>query len=95
MPRSRADFYYCIHSLRRFIYKRWRPISYQTAGFTMPPRPLHRRAALPAALALTLAAPLAQGQTPAAPDAAWRRCAALGDDGARLACFDQWAGQQA
>lgn len=61
----------------------------------MPLRSLHRRAVLPAALALTLAAPLAQGQTPAAPDAAWRRCAALGDDSARLACFDQWAGQQA
>ena len=29
-------------------------------------------------------------------DAAWRRCAALsGDNAARLACFDAWAGQQA
>lgn len=61
--------------------------------------PLHRTAALPAALALALTAPLAWGQTPAAAggaDTAWRRCTALnGDDSARLACFDQWAGQQA
>lgn len=57
------------------------------------------------ALALALLAPagaaLAQ-TTPAASnaatgaDTAWRRCAALADDNqARLACFDQWAGQQA
>lgn len=26
---------------------------------------------------------------------AWQRCTALPDDAARLACFDQWAGQQA
>jgi len=64
-----------------------------------------------AALALALLAPAgaalaqstpANAPTPAASsaptsgDAAWRRCAALGDDSqARLACFDQWAGQQA
>lgn len=60
----------------------------------MPTRSLHRTAAL----ALALAAPLTWGQAPTAPatpDAAWRRCAALGDNSARLACFDQWAGQQA
>ena len=32
---------------------------------------------------------------PAANAAAWQRCTALPDDTARLACFDQWAGQQA
>lgn len=54
----------------------------------------------PTLLALALLAPLAHAQAPApaatAPDEAWRRCAALGHDaGARLACFDAWAGQQA
>lgn len=49
----------------------------------------------PTFLALALLTPLAQAQPPA-PDDAWRRCAALGHDaGARLACFDAWAGQQA
>jgi phospholipase A1 len=38
----------------------------------------------------------AASASPAAPDAAWQRCAALGNDpGARLACFDAWASQQA
>ncbi|MCO5109301.1 MAG: phospholipase A [Burkholderiaceae bacterium] len=45
------------------------------------------------ALAALLAGPAAQAQ---APRAAWQRCAAMtGDSTARLACFDQWAGQQA
>ena len=53
-----------------------------------------------AALALALLAPtgaaLAQQAPAASADTAWRRCAALGSDNqARLACFDQWAGQQA
>ena len=68
-----------------------------------PARP--RRMGWPAALALLLAPAAAMAQ--AAPggaatsatgnqDAAWRRCAALsGDNAARLACFDAWAGQQA
>nr|WP_092956229.1 phospholipase A [Paracidovorax konjaci] len=55
------------------------------------------------ALALALCAPagaaFAQNAPPAgAPAAAageaWRRCTALGSSEARLACFDQWAGQQ-
>ena len=68
-----------------------------------PARP--RRMGWPAALALLLppAAAMAQAApggaaTPAtaSQDAAWRRCAALsGDNAARLACFDAWAGQQA
>jgi len=68
-----------------------------------PARP--RRMGWPAALALLLAPAAAMAQTTsggaAAPaagsqDAAWRRCAALsGDNAARLACFDAWAGQQA
>ena len=68
-----------------------------------PARP--RRMGWPAALALLLAPAAAMAQaapggaaTPAAgsQDAAWRRCAALsGDNAARLACFDAWAGQQA
>ena len=68
-----------------------------------PARP--RRMGWPAALALLLAPAAAMAQ--AAPggaatsatgnqDAAWRRCTALsGDNAARLACFDAWAGQQA
>ena len=69
----------------------------------LPARP--RRMGWPAALALLLppAAAMAQAApggaaTPAtaSQDAAWRRCAALsGDNAARLACFDAWAGQQA
>ena len=68
-----------------------------------PARP--RRMGWPAALALLLAPAAAMAQATsggaAAPaagsqDAAWRRCAALsGDNTARLACFDAWAGQQA
>ena len=68
-----------------------------------PARP--RRMGWPAALALLLAPAAAMAQaapggaaTPAtaSQDAAWRRCAALsGDNAARLACFDAWAGQQA
>ncbi|WP_442867350.1 phospholipase A [Acidovorax sp. GBBC 1281] len=52
-------------------------------------------------LALALCAPAgaALAQTPAQTEAAgdaWRRCTAMaGDSTARLACFDQWAGQQA
>lgn len=53
----------------------------------------------PAGAALAQTAPAAGNATTSAPasaDTAWRRCAALGDDNqARLACFDQWAGQQA
>ena len=51
----------------------------------------------PAGAALAQNAPTpASASAPASGDAAWRRCAALGDDNqARLACFDQWAGQQA
>ncbi|WP_287877219.1 MULTISPECIES: phospholipase A [Acidovorax] len=42
------------------------------------------------------AATSANASAPANADNAWRRCAALGNDQqARLACFDQWAGQQA
>ena len=38
----------------------------------------------------------AQPANPAASAAGWRQCAALtGDSQARLACFDQWAGEQA
>ncbi len=59
--------------------------------------------AWPAALVLMLAPAAVMAQATAAsaaasngPDAAWRRCAALsGDNAARLACFDAWAGQQA
>ena len=68
-----------------------------------PARP--RRMGWPAALALLLAPAAAMAQTApggsSAPtagsqDAAWRRCTALsGDNAARLACFDAWAGQQA
>ena len=68
-----------------------------------PARP--RRMGWPAALALLLAPAAAMAQaapggaaTPATgnQDAAWRRCTALsGDNAARLACFDAWAGQQA
>ena len=51
----------------------------------------------PAGAALAQNAPTpASASAPASGDAAWRRCAALADDNqARLACFDQWAGQQA
>ncbi|MDD2545863.1 MAG: phospholipase A [Burkholderiaceae bacterium] len=69
---------------------------------------LPRRALPPALMALACLAPvgaaLAQsvaGPSPVAPppaeaSGAWRRCAVLSDDpSARLACFDQWAGQQA
>ena len=62
-----------------------------------------------AALALALLAPAGAALAQAVPatgnpgtsastraDSAWRQCAALGHDNqARLACFDQWAGQQA
>ena len=68
-----------------------------------PARP--RRMGWPTALALLLGPAAAMAQAApggaAAPaagsqDAAWRRCAALsGDNAARLACFDAWAGQQA
>ncbi|GAA4417323.1 phospholipase A [Acidovorax lacteus] len=62
-----------------------------------------RHAALAlAAAAAALAAPAAWAQAPAAGaaapsgDAAWRRCSAITQDAnARLACFDQWAAQQA
>ena len=72
--------------------------------------PSGRCSAWPAALALLLAPAAAMAQaapsaatsqtstasTASANDAAWRRCAALsGDNAARLACFDAWAGQQA
>ena len=64
----------------------------------MPHRPFRPR--YPTLLALALLSPLAHAQAPAsgaaAPDDAWRRCAALGHHAsARLACFDAWAGQQA
>ena len=64
----------------------------------MPHRPFRPR--YPTLLALALLSPLAHAQAPAsgaaAPDDAWRRCAALSHDAsARLACFDAWAGQQA
>ncbi len=54
----------------------------------------------PAGVALAQTAPAASNATtiaaPTSADNAWRRCAALADDNqARLACFDQWAGQQA
>ncbi len=53
----------------------------------------------PTGAALAQQAPAARPATASAPasaDTAWRRCAALGSDNqARLACFDQWAGQQA
>ena len=53
----------------------------------------------PAGAALAQQAPAAGSATASGPsgaDTAWRRCAALGNDNqARLACFDQWAGQQA
>ncbi|MCM2345232.1 MAG: phospholipase A [Acidovorax soli] len=53
----------------------------------------------PAGAALAQAAPTpgsAAAPAPTGTDSAWRRCAALGNDSpARLACFDQWAGQQA
>lgn len=65
----------------------------------------HRTVALALAVLAPAGAAFAQGTpTPAmAPgssttgdQAAWRRCSALSDDNqARLACFDQWAGQQA
>ena len=62
-----------------------------------PARP--RRMGWPAALALLLAPAAAMAQAApatASQDAAWRRCAASsGDNAARLACFDAWAGQQA
>lgn len=66
----------------------------------MTPSPQHLRCLAPCALALVLVSMGAQAQaasaSPAAPDAAWQRCAALGNDpGARLACFDAWASQQA
>lgn len=49
----------------------------------------------PAAPVLAQSAPAPAG-APAGAETAWRRCAALADDNqARLACFDQWAGQQA
>lgn len=61
--------------------------------------------AWPTALALLLApmapsAVMAQAASPSSTgstsqDAAWRRCAAMSGDNARLACFDAWAGQQA
>ena len=58
----------------------------------------HRYTA-PLALALLTPATLAwaQGASAATPatDPAWRHCAAQPDSAARLACFDQWAGQQA
>ena len=66
-----------------------------------PHRPGLTATALASALAALLAQPLAaQAQTPAAAATpasqdAWRRCAALADNQARLGCFDQWAGQQA
>ncbi len=70
---------------------------------TMPLLPftvLPRTASLATALVLSapMGAALAQ-QAPSAPatggDTAWRRCASITDSGeARLACFDQWAGQQ-
>jgi phospholipase A1 len=63
-------------------------------------RGVHLRAAL--VLAALAPAGAALAQTPAAssasttPDSALSRCTALSnDDQARLACFDQWAGQQA
>lgn len=53
----------------------------------------------PAGVALAQATPADSNASTAAStsaDNAWRRCAALADDNqARLACFDQWAGQQA
>jgi phospholipase A1 len=53
----------------------------------------------PAGAALAQAALAASSATPFTSTStgnAWRRCAALGNDNqARLACFDQWAGQQA
>lgn len=56
----------------------------------LAPAPAPASAPAPATLAGS-AAPLTtvQGAT------AWQRCTALPGDAARLACFDQWAGQQA
>ncbi|MBS0505855.1 MAG: phospholipase A [Proteobacteria bacterium] len=51
-----------------------------------------------AALLLGAALPLAaqaQGAPVAQADAGWRACVAMADGLARLACFDQWAGDQA
>lgn len=62
--------------------------------------PTARLSALALALCAPAGAALAQtgtAQNAAGPgsDAAWRRCSAMtGDSNARLACFDQWAGQQ-
>ncbi len=63
-------------------------------------RRLHRTAALvlaalaPAGAALAQTAPASTSTSPA--DSALRRCTALSSDNqARLACFDQWAAQQA
>ena len=61
-------------------------------------RPAHLalRAATLAALCAATASAQAQATPPeAGPADAWRRCAATTDSAARLACFDQWAGQQA
>ncbi len=64
-------------------------------------RPAATRPVRLGALALALCAPAgaALAQQPPAPSGAageaWRRCTAMGSGEARLACFDQWAGQQA
>ncbi|MGB3881583.1 MAG: phospholipase, partial [Diaphorobacter nitroreducens] len=65
---------------------------------TQPSHPLSRLGLATALLGTAL--PLVSwAETAAAPAvnrvAGWRQCAALtGDSQARLACFDQWAGEQ-
>ncbi|GAB2455664.1 phospholipase A [Comamonas humi] len=56
----------------------------------------HATSLAAAALAL-FSVPATQAQTPGAapPPEAWRQCSAQSDDAQRLACFDQWAAQQA
>ena len=52
---------------------------------------MHRKTIAGAALAALFAAP-AFAQADAA---GWQACATIGNDTARLACFDAWSGRQA
>lgn len=69
--------------------------SASSTSFTPATRLSALALALCAPAGAALAQPAAQNASGPGSDAAWRRCSAItGDSNARLACFDQWAGQQ-
>lgn len=61
----------------------------------LPPLCTMRRALAPFILALSMAALAPHARAAGYPQGPWHDCTRIADDAGRLACFDQWAGQQA